>query len=87
VAFFAVEEVVSGGCCGANTEEKRVLRTVTLDFHDEEKAARWRSLLLWTANTQEPKFENEPHKRKALLLLNPFGGAGAADRNWELQAK
>lgn len=24
----------------------------------------------------------DPEKRKVLVLLNPFGGAGAAFRNW-----
>ena len=26
--------------------------------------------------------EEDPQKRKVLILLNPFGGAGAARRNW-----
>mmetsp|Transcript_34564 Transcript_34564/g.33769 ORF Transcript_34564/g.33769 Transcript_34564/m.33769 type:complete len:89 (+) Transcript_34564:566-832(+) len=25
-----------------------------------------------------------PPKRKLLVLINPFGGAGAAERNWQL---
>lgn len=27
--------------------------------------------------------EHDPPKRKVLVLINPFGGAGAAARNWE----
>jgi len=28
--------------------------------------------------------EADPPKRKVLVLINPFGGAGAAARNWEI---
>ena len=46
-----------------------------------------RRLILGAANQKCFKTDSEPEKRKALLLLNPFGGAGAADKNWETKAK
>ena len=51
----------------------------------KEVATEWRNRILWAL---EGKYcedvTKEPHKRKVLVLANPFGGAGAAARNWEV---
>ena len=60
---------------------------MTLGFSQDADAAKWRSVLLWAANSDTVKDTGEPDKRKALVLLNPFGGAGTAERNWEEKAK
>jgi len=50
----------------------------------EALALEWRLRILWALVDKPYKGEEEPYKRKLLVLANPFGGAGAAARNWEV---
>ena len=42
----------------------------------------WHSRIEW-ALLGKPALKYRPDKRKVCVLINPFGGAGAARRNWE----
>ena len=40
--------------------------------------------ILWALEGNTYREDREPEKPKYLVLLNPFGGAGAARRNWTI---
>lgn len=63
-----------------------------MQFDDDGQATTFRRTLLWNLNRgvmvsghvlSGEDHEHDPPKRKVLVLINPFGGAGAAARNWE----
>ena len=45
-------------------------------------AVEWQRRLLWALEGKPYREDAEPQKRKILVLINPFGGAGAAAGNW-----
>jgi hypothetical protein len=86
-----VKESVRTGCCCKRTE-KRFLNSIVLLYEEIAYAERFRRILLWELNKgvmvngtiiNEKVPEQDPPKRKVLVLINPFGGAGAAARNFE----
>ena len=40
--------------------------------------------MLWAIESKPFVADSDPEKTKILVLLNPFGGAGAAPRNWAI---
>ena len=61
-------------------------------FEEITQAERFRRSVLWELNKgmmvdgtiiNEKVAEQDPPRRKVLVLINPFGGAGAAARNFE----
>lgn len=48
-----------------------------------DQVAEWRRRLLWALDNKVYRDDEDPRPRRALVLLNPFGGAGAARQNWE----
>ena len=78
-------DVRKKNCCGCRkkeTERKRLLRRTSLLATSLDVANEWRRRLLWALENKMFNDEEDPQKRKVLILLNPFGGAGAARRNW-----
>jgi hypothetical protein len=62
-------------------------------FEEITQAERFRRSVLWELNKgvmvdgtiiNEKVAEQDPPRRKVLVLINPFGGAGAAARNFEM---
>ena len=51
---------------------------------DTTLAHEWRRRILWALENKVYIDDQDPPKRKILVLLNPFGGAGAARRNWAI---
>ena len=47
-------------------------------------AYEWKRRFLWALENKYYRDDEDPQKRKVLILLNPFGGAGAARLNWAL---
>ena len=87
-----VKESVRTGCCCTRTE-KRFLKSIVLLFEEITQAERFRRSVLWELNKgmmvdgtiiNEKVAEQDPPRRKVLVLINPFGGAGAAARNFEM---
>ena len=84
---FAREVNREKNCCGCTTQEtksKRVLRETALLATSIELAQEWRRRLLWALESKVYRDECDPKPLKALVLLNPFGGAGAARQNWAI---
>lgn len=83
---FAREEEfpTSCGCCRSSTATNhRVQRMTILGADNEALANEWRNRILWAAIAYKPYVEGkEPKKRRMMILINPFGGAGAAAQAW-----
>ena len=78
---FANEEFKDKNCCGCSkntVHKKRVIRQVSLLASSMQIAQEWHRRLLWAIDLKMYRDDSDPHKRKILVLLNPFGGAGAA---------
>ena len=50
--------------------------------NSNQLAYEWRRKLLYAIEGKQYQAESDPVKRKILILINPFGGAGAAAGNW-----
>lgn len=84
---FAKESKKAKNCCGctkAKVLTKRVLRQKSLLSSSIDVAKEWHRRLLWALDNKFYHDDYDPEKRKLLVLLNPFGGAGAARRNWTM---
>ena len=84
---FAKENYHEKNCCGCSkseTKSKRVLRETALLASSVELAQEWRRRLLWALENKLYRDDSDPKPRNALVLLNPFGGAGAARNNWAI---
>jgi hypothetical protein len=79
------------GCCCTRVQV-RELKEINLLFDNYSTATLLRRSLLWNLNRgvivdgiviagEDPS--RDPPRRRVLVLINPFGGAGAAARNWE----
>jgi sphingosine kinase len=55
---------------------------VSLACESSDLALEWRRRLLWALEKKPFEGEREPDQRKVLVLVNPFGGAGAAAQAW-----
>ena len=82
---FAKEGIKAKNCCGCTQSQvltKRVLRQKSLLSNSVIVAHEWQRRLFWALDNKIYQDDCDPKKRKLLILLNPFGGAGAARRNW-----
>jgi len=68
------------------------LKEIIVAFEETSQATVFRRILLWSLSKDVmvgghilsgEDQDKDPPKRKVLVLINPFGGAGAAARNWE----
>lgn len=51
--------------------------------NDEKTTIEWQSRILWAAEDKQFNAGDEPPKaRNVMILINPFGGAGAAAAAW-----
>ena len=84
---FANERYHPKNCCGCSKSSvnlrKRVLRETALLASSFDVAQEWRRRILWALENKVYRDECDPKPRNALVLLNPFGGAGAARQNWQ----
>ena len=71
---------ITEGCC-RSVSTKRQFMTVLVQFRTLQEAEAHRIKILWALEGKEAQAE-APRARKMLILANPFGGAGAAARNW-----
>ena len=57
---------------------------ISLASVSQNLAITWERKLLWALDGKPYSPDIEPEKRKLLVLINPFGGAGAAAAAWNL---
>ena len=79
------KEQPARGCCGCRSSEvKRVPKVTSLASISRDLATTWRRKLLWAIEGKPYNEESDPERRKVLVLINPFGGAGAAAAAWNV---
>ena len=81
IRTFANQNYHPKNCCGCSkkvTLRKRVLAETALLANSFEMVSEWRRRLLWALDNKVYRDDEDPRPRRALVLLNPFGGAGAA---------
>ena len=81
---FAKEEISVRSCCCRRRENRRKHRVISLASVSQNLAVTWQRKLLWALDDKPYSPDSEPEQRKILVLINPFGGAGAATAAWNL---
>ena len=79
---FAREESSVRTCCCRSNEIRRNLRVISLASVSQNLAVTWQRKLLWALEGKAYLPDVDPEQRNLLVLINPFGGAGAAAAAW-----